>query len=69
MIKIKGSQNIKGIDYDENSKEMTIQFTSGGLYSYQNVPKSIYGKFLKAKSKGSFFADYVKNVYEYERLK
>jgi KTSC domain-containing protein len=42
---------------------LDITFTSGKTYTYSNVPKSVYERFLRAPSKGQFFNDYIKDQY------
>lgn len=65
------SSDIAAAGYDPDTSELQIQFTTGRIYSYQNVPPLIYQLFLEAPSKGSFFARNIKNlpgIYLYTRL-
>lgn len=55
------SSNIKSIGYDSGSLE--VEFHSGGIYQYRNVPEPIYNAFMRASSKGSFFDQNIKDKY------
>ena len=59
------SSMIRRIDYDEAARELDITFTSGKTYTYFEVPKQVYERFLKASSKGQFFNDCIKDEYGY----
>jgi KTSC domain len=50
------SGTVKSIGYDKQSKELEIEFASGGIYSYQGVPLDVYEGLMRAESKGHFFA-------------
>lgn len=65
------SSNIKSVGYDEKTHILEIEFVSGGIYQYQNVSKELYERFLRARSKGSFFYTYIKDNknYPYTRMK
>lgn len=55
------SSNIRSIGYDNGILE--VEFNSGGIYRYSNVPESIYQNLMSASSIGSYFASNIKNVY------
>jgi KTSC domain-containing protein len=59
------SSMIRRIEYEEPTRELDITFTSGKTYTYSNVPKSVYERFLRAPSKGQFFNDYIKDQYSF----
>ena len=51
---------------------MEIQFNSGTLYQYLNVPKEIYDGLLAAPSKGKYFWQYIRPYvikYPYQRVR
>ncbi len=60
------SSNIASIGYEDNT--LYIQFNSGGLYSYCNVPLSVYNSLMSADSKGKYFHAHIKDYYSYKRL-
>lgn len=62
------STNLEWIQYDKKAKELYIQFRSGGLYKYFDVPESIFLGLLGAGSKGRYHAMKIKYNYKYEKL-
>ena len=62
------SGQIRSIGYDEAARTLEVEFTSGGVYVYRDVPPEAYQDFMNADSKGRYFAIFVRANYEYERL-
>lgn len=62
------SSNIKAVGYDPKSKTLEVEFNSGSTYQYFEVPASIYNDFMDASSLGSFFAESIKNKFNYEKV-
>ncbi len=61
------SSNIVGIGYDPETMRLAIRFRSGEVYTYMNVPHEVYDGIMSATSKGTYHAQYIKNVYPYKR--
>ena len=62
------SSAIRGIDYDAPSRTLLVIFIDGGGYAYGEVPPALYADFLKAESKGRFFAEHVRGRYGYQEV-
>lgn len=62
------SSNIASVGYDEGSQTLEIEFLSGSIYQYYNVPQNIYDQLMQAGSKGQFLNTYIKNAYPYSRV-
>ncbi len=62
------SCNLRSVGYDNKLKNLEIEFHSGLIYQYQNVPSQIYANLLSAQSTGTFFTDKIKNRYRSKRL-
>lgn len=62
------SSNIISVGYDASSETLEIEFKSGSVYQYYNVPQSIYDAFIAAPSSGQFFAYQIKNAFPYSRV-
>jgi hypothetical protein len=63
------SSNIASIGYDSGSSTLEVEFVTGAVYQYYNVPKSVYEGLMNAKSHGSYFARYVKDAgYRYKEV-
>ena len=62
------SSNIVSVGYDPRSETLEVEFTSGSVYQYYNLPQSVYDAFLAAPSAGQFFAYQIKNAFPYSRV-
>lgn len=62
------SSNIRSIGYDESSRTLEIEFTSGGIYQYYEVPPSVHKGLMQASSHGEYLAAHIKNIYGYRRI-
>jgi hypothetical protein len=62
------SSQIFAVGYDPEKKTLRVQFHSGGIYDYADVPEQVHTNMLAAKSAGSFLHTHVKGKYQYKRL-
>jgi len=62
------SSNIASIGYAPDSETLEIEFTSGSIYQYFNIPSGLHGQLMDAPSKGQFLNAYIKNGYPYSRV-
>lgn len=49
------SSNISAVRYLEASKTLEVNFTSGTIYEYANVPAGVYDEMMAAESLGGAF--------------
>lgn len=63
------SSTIASIGYDPNSQTLEIEFLSGGVYQYYNVPGNVHAGLMNASSHGQYFARYIKGVYKYRQIR
>jgi hypothetical protein len=61
------SSAISSVGYDERSAVLEVEFRSGVVYDYLEVPPRIYLDLLKAPSKGSFVSRRVRDRYPFVR--
>lgn len=62
------SSSIKAVGYAEGT--LYIQFTSGSVYCYKDVPADMFVKLINADSVGHFFAAEIKPHFtDYDYLK
>ena len=54
------SSNLRSVGYDGWTGTLEIEFRSGGVYRYSNVPGERYERLMRASSKGGFFCYYIK---------
>ena len=62
------SSNTASIGYDPDSETLEVEFTSGSVYQYFNVPSGLYDQLMAAPSKGQFLNVYIRNGYPYSRV-
>lgn len=62
------SSNIDEIGYDATTSTLYIKFKNNRLYSYDNVPKSVYDNLKSASSIGGFFHQNIRDVYVTHKL-
>jgi hypothetical protein len=62
------STNVASIGYDEATETLEVEFLTGSIYQYYNVPTGIYEQMMQAGSKGKFLNVYIKNAYPYSRV-
>jgi len=63
------SSNIRSIGYDAKSQALEIEFHSGGIYQYFNVPESIYSALMSASSHGSYFHRHIEDRYRWAQIR
>lgn len=63
------SSNIQSIGYDASLAVLEVEFTSGDVYQYFNVPEYLHQQFLHASSHGQFLADNIRYNYRYQKTK
>ena len=63
------SSDIRLVGYDNQSQILEIEFYSGGIYQYFDVPASVYLALMNATSKGTYFHKHIKEIYKYKRIK
>mgnify|MGYP001284760723 FL=1 len=62
------SSDLSSVGYDSGSQTLEIQFNSGGVYQYFNVPSTVYEGLMSAPSHGKYFHAYIKNSYSWQKL-
>ena len=67
------STTIHKVEYNDEQKAMDIEFRSGNVYRYYNVPPrmwKVFQLYIECEgSPGSFFNEYVKGQYTCEKIK
>lgn len=62
------SSNIRSIGYDSQSATLKVEFSSGDIYQYFDVPEHLYQQFLHASSHGQFLNDNIRYSYRYQKI-
>jgi hypothetical protein len=64
------SSNLRSVGYDPEDEILEIEFHSGSIYQYFNVPEYRYEGLMNASSKGSYFDAYIKKGnHRYRRIR
>ena len=63
------SSNVKSVGYDDEESVLEVEFMSGGVYQYSDVPRDVFEGFFMASSVGRYLHQNVKGVYEFERVR
>lgn len=62
------SSNISSIGYDSDRQVLEIEFHSGGICQYFDVPPSRHDGLMRATSHGQYFDQYIKDIYSYRKV-
>lgn len=62
------SSDLRSVGYDSQTSTLEIEFNSGGIYIYSNVPYNEYQNLMNASSKGRYFHSHIKH-YPYRRIR
>lgn len=62
------SSNIRSIGYNPNLGTLEVEFNSGGVYQYFDVPEHVYQGLMSASSKGEFLIEHIKYNYRYQKI-
>ena len=62
------SSNVAQIGYDEEAKELYVEFHNGSTYKYLDVPPAKYDSLKHAPSVGSYLNKQIKNVFACEKV-
>lgn len=62
------SSNLAGYGYVQATGQLVIQFKSGKLYRYDEVPENVVKAFETAPSKGKFFGANIRDQYSTTEL-
>lgn len=62
------SSSIASIGYDARAKTLEVEFNSGRVYRYYDVPQTVHYELVSASSIGGYFNANIRPNYPYERL-
>ena len=60
---------IRSFTYDEAAHRLEVEFVSGALYHYSDVPEDVAAGMRRAFAKGEFFNRYIRGQYAYSRVR
>ena len=62
------SSHLRSIGYDAATQILEVEFISGEVYQYQDVPGGEYRNLLDASSHGQYFNEHIKDTYQAQRV-
>ncbi len=63
------SSNLRAVGYDPETKILEVEFQSGSLYQYAEVPEEVYRALMNASSHGQYYNQNIKNIYLSTRIR
>jgi hypothetical protein len=62
------SSSVSSLGYDRADRALEVEFTSGAVYRYSDVPSRVVDGLAVASSIGRYVARNVRGVYRYRRV-
>ncbi len=62
------SSMMASVGYDAKQATLEIEFCTGDVYEYFDVPRAVFRALLAASSKGRFFHAELDGVYRFEQV-
>ena len=62
------SSQIAAIGHDPETNKLRVQFHSGSLYEYDDVPASTFNSLLNADSPGKHFGAHIRGRHAYRKV-
>jgi hypothetical protein len=62
------SATLQSVGYESKRQVLELEFCSGALYRYFEVPEEEHQALLGAESKGRYFGLHIRDQYGFERL-
>lgn len=62
------SSNLHSVGYDPSTEILEIEFRSGGIYQYFDVPLDIHDALMNSPSLGKYFIANIKNNYRWQKV-
>jgi hypothetical protein len=62
------STSLNSIGYASNSRVLEVEFKSGAVYQYRDVPKKKFDAMMNALSIGAYFNSNIKDRYRFIKL-
>ena len=62
------SSNLRSVGYDADNQILEIEFKSGSVYQYFDVPATVYTALMSASSKGKYHIQWIKHSYRYRQI-
>lgn len=61
------SSAISSVGYDDHKSLLEVEFRSGAVYDYLDVPAAVWKDLQAAASKGRFISRHIRDQYDFVR--
>ena len=61
------SSMINAVGYDEQARQLEVEFRNGQVYRFSNVPADIHSQMMSAPSVGKYFGTNVRGKFSYSK--
>jgi len=62
------SSNVASVGYDASTLTLEVEFHSGSVYQYFDVPEAVFQELVSSESVGTYLNQHIKNSYRYVQL-
>ncbi len=62
------SSMMRSVGYDPTSETLEVEFNSGAVWQYREVPQEVYEQLISSDSLGSYFRQLIKDQYPERRV-
>ena len=63
------SEALRSVGYDVDTCMLEVEFTSGAIYRYFDVPDHVHTALMAADSHGEFYASFIRNAgFDFEQV-
>ena len=62
------SEALSSVGYDAGRRVLEVEFTSGRVYQYFDVPQHEVLRLLRAESRGHYFTERVRDRYRFAQV-
>jgi KTSC domain len=63
------STSLNAAGYQDGQALLELEFKSGAIYRYLDVPAATYRELLAAESKGAYFNCHIRNRFRYTKVR
>ena len=65
----RASSVIAATRYNARTRTLQVEFRTGRVYRYFNVPRKVYEELISAPSEGEYFNTRIRNSHRYREMK
>ncbi|WP_068080580.1 KTSC domain-containing protein [Polycladidibacter stylochi] len=62
------SSNLASVGYEEETSVLEVEFNSGRIYQYYDVPQKTHEELIGADSVGRYFNAHVRNSFPFQEM-